>query len=98
MPTSPFTDLPPSAASHFRLYYFAAVLHLLDQLSVSFGTRAAALEQFPFLAGYQAEFAGIGLDGLQSAAADSWWRTALGKWEMSVPGHLPLRALRQAGD
>src|SRR5438128_1855830 len=98
MTSSPFTNLPPTAASHFRLYYFAAVLHVFDQLSASFGTRAAALEQFPFLAGYQAEVDGVGLEGLHSAAADSWWRDALAGWERSVSVHLPLRALRQTGD
>ena len=95
MTPSPFTDLPPTAASHFRLYYFAAVLHVLDQLSASFGTRAAALEQFPFLAGYQAEVAG--LDEHHSAGADAWWRDVIDVWEKSVSVHLPLRAMRQAG-
>ena len=28
-----FSELPPTPAQHFRLYFFAAVLHLLDQLT-----------------------------------------------------------------
>ena len=32
-----FSELPPTPAQHFRLYFFAAVLHLLDQLTISSG-------------------------------------------------------------
>jgi hypothetical protein len=90
MTRSPFTDLPATPASHFRLCYFAAVQRVLDQLSASFPTRAAALEQFPFLAGYQAEVSWAGLEA-QS------WHDVLDRWEKPVSVHLPLRALRQAG-
>jgi hypothetical protein len=97
MATSPFPELPPTAASHFGLCYFAAVLHLLHQLTASFGTRATVLEHFPFLAGYQGELAATGLDGLPATVAEAGWRVAVEAWEASVGGHLPLRALRQAG-
>ena len=98
MAISPFTDLPPNAASHFRLYYFSAVLHLVDELSNSLGTVDAALEQFPFLAGYLGEFTSSRFEGQAAAPAAVWWRDALRAWEASVPSHLPLRALREAGD
>jgi hypothetical protein len=96
VPRLPFADLPPTPAQHFRLYYFGAVLHLLEQLSLALGSRAAAPEQFPFLAGYEAELAGLGLEGLGPAKASAWWQAALEAWESAAAGHLPLRALRAA--
>ena len=93
----PFADRPPTPTEHFRLYFFAAVQHLLDQAALSFGSRAAALEQFPFLSGYQDEVAGLGLEGLTAVEALTWWRDALRAWEATATGHLPLRALREAG-
>src|SRR5690242_8189254 len=85
----PFADLPPTPEGHFRLCFFAAVYHVLDQAAVSFGSRAALVEQFPFLAGYDEEFGELPGDA-------AWWRDALRSWEESAPGPLPLRALRES--
>ncbi len=96
MSNNPFAHLAPTPAEHFKLYFYAAVLHLLDQVFRSCGSREAALERFPFLVGYNDELAEAGLDGLNSDEAAGWWRDALYAWEETVAAHLPLRALRQA--
>ncbi len=96
MQTNPFADLPPTPAEHFKLYFYAAVLHLIEQVSQSFGSREAAFEQFPFLDGYYDELATQGLEGLASENLAAWWRDSLHAWEETIPGHLPLRALREA--
>jgi hypothetical protein len=85
------TDLPPTPAQHFKLYCFAAVLHLLEQLTPTYGSVEAAVEQFPFLAGYQEELCHL-------ACAAGSLADAIHDWEKTVSGHLPLRALRVAAD
>src|SRR5260370_14171501 len=94
----PFADLPPTPAQHCRLCYFAAVLHLLDQLTSTFGSRDRAAEQFPFLAGYQEELSRAGQEVASLKQAETWWWKAVSDWEETVPVHLPLRAMREAGD
>lgn len=96
MQTNVFADLPPTPAEHFKLYFYAAVLHLIEQVSQSFGSREAAFEQFPFLDGYYDELATQGLEGLASESLAAWWRDSLLAWEERVTTHLPLRALREA--
>jgi hypothetical protein len=98
MSKTTFASLPPTPPQHFRLYFFGAVLRLLDQLTQALGSRGAALEQFPFLAGYQAELSGLGLEEMGPANALAWWQGALWAWEGQAAGHLPLRALREAAD
>lgn len=61
MQQNPFADLPPTATEHFKLYFYAAVLHLVQQVSLSLGSHEAAFEQFPFLGGYYDELAKQGL-------------------------------------
>src|SRR6266571_222995 len=95
MRTKPFANLPPTPVEHFKLYFYAAVLHLIERVSQSFGSREAAFEQFPFLTGYYDELATQGLGGLASGDLAAWWRDSLHAWEDIVPGHLPLRALRE---
>ena len=65
MQTLPFADLAPTPTEHFKLYFYAAVLHLIEQVSQSFGSREAAFEQFPFLDDYYDELATQGLEGLE---------------------------------
>ncbi len=91
----PFADLPPTPQNHFKLYFFGAVLRLLDQVAQSFGSRDAALEEFPFLAGYVEELAERGMEDLAGDDATLWWSDALDGWEAIATGHLPLRALRE---
>ena len=103
MPTHPFADIPPTPVGHFKLYFYAAVLHLIEQLSQAFGSRQTAFEQFPFLEGYYDELATQALTGLASEDLEIWWRDALYTWEQTIPTAraelrqmLPLRALREA--
>ena len=49
MQTIPFADLAPTPVEHFKLYFYAAVLHVIEQTAQSFGSREAAFEHFPFL-------------------------------------------------
>ena len=81
---------------HFKLYFYAAVLRLIEHFTHVLGSFAATFEQFPFLTGYSDELAAYGLHGLTLNGAAQRWREALDAWEKKVPGHLPLRALREA--
>ena len=96
MSSHPFAALPPTPAVHFKLYFYAAVLRLIAHVTRALGTFAAAVEQFPFLTGYSDELAAHSVHGLTLDEASRWWRDALSAWEKTVPGHLPLRALRAA--
>jgi len=96
MNTQPFASLQASAANHFKLYFYAAVLHVLDRVFQTLGSADAAFEQFPFLLGYVNELALHGLEGVQSDEAPTRWRDALLAWEASADVHLPIRALRSA--
>src|SRR5947209_15723918 len=95
MQTLPFADLAPTPTEHFKLYFYAAVLHVIEQASHSFGSREAAFEHFPFLEGYYDELATQGLEGLAMGKLETWWHDALHIWEDRLPNHLPLRALRE---
>ncbi|HSF30696.1 MAG TPA: ATP-binding protein, partial [Candidatus Tectomicrobia bacterium] len=95
MSTNPFADLPPTSVEHFKLYFYAAVLQVIIQASQAFGSYEAVFEQYPFLMGYDDELGQRGVDRSLGDAATVWWRDALLAWEESVPGHLPLRALRE---
>jgi len=96
MSHTPFAKLPPTPAVHFKLYFYAAVLQLITHLTHALGSCAAAFEHFPFLTGYGDELAAHDVHGLTENEAAQRWREALYAWEEAVPGHLPLRALRQA--
>ena len=97
MPPVPFAHLPRTPAAHFKLYCLAAAAHVCAQVAETYGARAAALEQFPFLAGYEEEWAEFAPDDLADAEAQQWWRAAINAWEATADNvHLPLRALRTA--
>ncbi|HMC51024.1 MAG TPA: ATP-binding protein [Solirubrobacterales bacterium] len=91
-----FDALPESAATHFKLCFLAAVLHVLDQLSRNLGSLDEALEQFPFLRDYLDEIERLGGAETPSAEATEEWIGAVRRWEQGVGIHLPLRALREA--
>lgn len=97
-PNRAFAALPGNAASHFKLCFLAAVLHVLDQLSSNLGSLEDALEQFPFLRDYLDEIERLGCDVAPSAAATEQWIDSLARWEVGVQAHLPLRALRDVLD
>ena len=64
MSSHPFATLPPTPAVHFKLYFYAAVLRLIEHVTQALGSFAATFEQFPFLTGYRDELAAHGLNGL----------------------------------
>lgn len=97
MAANPFENVSPTASEHFKLYYYASVLHILKQMVRMSATRADAFDQFPFLIGYHNELARLGLNGLAYEDAADWWRQTLFAWENATDAHLPLRALRAAG-
>jgi hypothetical protein len=88
-------QLQPASVEHFKLYYYAAVVRVIERLSQSFETGEACFERFPFLAGYNNELAENGLAGITLGEASDWWRDALLEWEKKRTDHLPLRALRE---
>src|SRR5579864_6440833 len=92
--TGPFASAPVTSATHFKLYYFAAVLHIIDWLAQRSETSEDLLERFPFLAGYMQELALAGLDGRNTSEAHAWWRERLLDWEARAPVFLPLRSMR----
>lgn len=89
-----FADLPHTLQTHFQLCSYAAVSHLVLSLARRFGSLEAALHEFPFLAGYQAELTARGLSWPSVVEADRWWADTLRAWELPIKQHLPLRALR----
>lgn len=93
-PQQAFAGLPPTPWAHFRLYWYAAVLDVLEQVTRSFDTREEALAQFPFLVNYHNALADFGLAGIAFDQAATWWNTALQAWEEAIPAQLPLCALR----
>jgi len=96
MQTAPFSDLPRSPASHFRLYLYGAALQFVRKAAQLAGSFDAAFDRFPFLAGYSNELASHGLEGMSPDDAPLWWRKSVMAWESGTTQHLPLRALRNA--
>ncbi len=96
MQENPFAQLPKTAAEHFKLYFYAAVLHLLGQVAQSFETQEALFDQFPFLIAYHNELMSYGLEGACQEDAEQDWRDAICSWEKNITTHLPLRALRDS--
>jgi hypothetical protein len=94
----PFDHFPRTPDGHFRLYFFAAVSHLLRQLAETLGSREETIKQFPFLLGYENELLVHEPDNLNANGAAKWWQTALSTWEATAEEHLPLRSLRQSCD
>lgn len=92
---NPFALLPRTPESHFKLYFYAAVLRLLERLISTSVSAEEVFERFPFLAGYNNELAENGLEGISRDEAANRWRDALYAWEGSVSTRLPLRALRE---
>jgi hypothetical protein len=89
-----FDGIARTPAEHFKLYFYAAVLRVIKRCVEAFGSRETAFEQFPFLAGYDAELNAHGVQELSCAEAGRAWLEALREWEETADVHLPLRALR----
>src|SRR5262247_3154885 len=91
---NPFANWQRTPEAHFRLYFFAAVSHLLQQLVLTFGSVEQAFEQYPFLKGYALERDRYEPAGMDAGRATAWWQEILEDWEQNAICHLPLRALR----
>lgn len=94
-PDGLFSDLPPSPAEHFKIYYFGTILGFIGEVAGWLGSFEQAMDRFPFLAAYNNELA-TRLEGLPATEAFARWWTSLEGWERNIPGHFPLRALREA--
>ncbi len=90
------SSVSPDPTGHFKLYYYAAVLHLIDRVVQQSDPPGAIFERFPFLTGYVNELASCGLEGVSTADALPWWRTRLLEWEEQTTAFLPIRALQSA--
>jgi hypothetical protein len=93
-PEGLFSDLPPTPAEHFKIYFFGTILGFIGEVAEWLGSFEQARERSPFLVGYNHELAAR-LEGLPASEALARWWTFLEAWECGVPGHLPLRALRE---
>ena len=91
----PFADLPQSAATHFRLYFYAGLARVLAGAATRFGSAEALCQQFPFVDAYVRELV-LGSGGrLPPAQVPRWWRAAISAWEAEAATFLPIRAVRE---
>ena len=88
-----FKNVAHAPGQHFRLYFYAAVLHLIEHLVYSFDSWEEVAKQFPFLEGYYQELALHGAGGMTLEEALASWRASLRAYEDGATGHLPLAAL-----
>jgi len=90
-----FVEMKPTPVEHFKLYFYAAVLHVIGEVSALLGSPETAFQQFPFLAGYYQEFARYTPEQSNWREFSHWWRDSLLAWEQTSSEYLPLRALRE---
>jgi hypothetical protein len=83
-------------AEHFRLYFYAAVLRLLEHCAHAFDSWEEVFEEHSFLLGYYQELTANGLVGMSLADATTAWRRTIREREKATDAHLPIRALREA--
>ena len=83
-------------AEHFRLYFYAAVLRLLEHCAHTFDSWKEVFEEHTFLLGYYQELTANGLAGMSLADATAAWRQTIVEREEATDAHLPIRALREA--
>ena len=91
-----FAEVQPSPVEHFKLYFYAAVLHVVGEIAAMLGSQETAFKQFPFLSGYYQQFARYAPENSNWRGFADWWRDSLLAWEESASEFLPLRALREA--
>src|ERR1051325_3650035 len=89
-----FAGLEPTPAEHFKAHFLGALLRLINEVAGCFDSMEEALKRFPFLASYAQGLAEY-VDGLSLEEALIQWWASLDRWEQTIPGHLPLRALRE---
>ncbi|MFN2416334.1 MAG: ATP-binding protein [Pyrinomonadaceae bacterium] len=94
-----FESLPADAESHFRLFYYAAVLRLTTHLRRLAKAEGSAydslLQSYKFLEAYEGELRACVPAGLGEAEARAWWREQTRAWEAGAGGRLPLRELER---
>jgi hypothetical protein len=95
-----FADLAPTPAEHFKLYLYSAILVVLNRVFEVYDSPEAAFAQFPFLHGYYEELAADNFQDLSGESVTRRFYDSLETWEQKIAGstHLPLRALREAGN
>jgi hypothetical protein len=93
-----FAALTHTPRQHFALYFYAALLRVIEQATLHFGSADAAHDRFPFLGGYFNEIAAAGLDETSFARASERWLASIDAWERAASIRLPLVALRHAAD
>jgi hypothetical protein len=91
-----FAHLAPTPAAHFRLYFYGAVLRVINLAVDALGGVDPVMQKFPFLRGYMNELAEHGLEGKSLHDGPAWWRDSLSGWEQAAAVPLPLSALRAA--
>ena len=72
------------------------MLHVVERLATNLGSLDELLEQFPFVSEYLDEAGRIVSIDCRAAGAPARWIAAVGEWEAAIPGHLPIRTLRNA--
>ncbi|HST50364.1 MAG TPA: ATP-binding protein [Pyrinomonadaceae bacterium] len=91
-PSNVFAALPPNAESHFRLFYYTAVLRVINYLH-KLKRGPDLLHLYEFLKGYEEELReSAGVEAGSEASLESWWGH-VDEWEASVRARLPLREL-----
>jgi len=98
MNKTPFAELAYTPEAHFKLYFYGAVLGVIEMVAAVRDSYEAVFEEFPFLADYNNELATHGLEGIARDEAATWWCASVQAWEARTEGHLPLRALGRGGD
>src|SRR5437764_12412052 len=91
-----FADLPSTPATHFRLYFYAAVSQLLAAVVARAEASQPMNDCVRALSGYADELRACGVPELPLLETLSWWVRAIAAWENTVAEFLPARALRTA--
>jgi hypothetical protein len=92
----PFADLPCTPATHFRLYFYAAVSQVLAAVAARAEASELVNDCVRALSGYADELRACGVPDLPAPEALVWWARAIAAWEATVAEFLPARALRSA--
>jgi histone H3/H4 len=94
-----FEGLEPNAETHFRLYFYAAVLRIIRSLRAlsKFSNQNFKLapESFSFLEGYRRELGSFLPTKIEAVDAPGWWKRGLQAWEERTLRRLPLRELKR---
>ena len=93
MPKNLFENRECTSQEHFKLYFYAAVLDLIEHVCMVCGSHEEALKRFRFLEGYESELAECGLESCTLRDGAAVWRESLKAWEAAPRVFLPIRVL-----